>query len=224
MTRSRLEQLAPLTGVAFVVLFVVSFIILGETPDVEDSADDVVTFWQDNEAEGIWSALFGIWGVVLAVWFAASVRTALRVMEGGVGRLSSLAFAGWIIFAVGMLAFIGFQFAVADVADEETVGPEVIQTLSILNSDFFPIVSAGLALAMIATAVATLRFGGLPRWLGYLAAVIGIASVTPIGFFSFLAAGIWVLIVSVLLYRTVPVVVATPPVAGPPPPGPPPAV
>jgi hypothetical protein len=198
---STLERLAPLTGVAFVVLFIAAFAISGETPDVDDPVDEVRAYWVDNDAENIWAAAFGVWGSVLAIWFGASLRTALRRVEGEPGRLSGLVFAGWIVFAVGALAFAGFGFAAADVADEANVGDEVIQTLSILNSDFFPILTGGLAVAMLASGIAVLRHGGIPRWLGYVALLLGIAAVTPIGFFSFLVTGIWVVIVSVLLYR-----------------------
>jgi hypothetical protein len=218
-SRSTLERLAPLTGVAFVVLFIAAFAISGETPDVDDPVDEVRDYWVDNDAENIWSAAFVLWGSVLAIWFGASLRTALRRAEGEPGRLSGLVFAGWTVFAVGALAFAGFGFAAADVADEADVGDEVIQTLSILNNDFFFILTGGLAVAMLASAIAVLRHGGIPRWLGYVALLLGITAVTPIGFFSFLAAGIWVLIVSLLLYRgaTAPTAGAT----GPPPPTPP---
>jgi hypothetical protein len=216
-SRSTLERYAPLTGVAFVLLFIAAFAISGETPDVDDSVEDVRNYWLDNDTENIWAAVFVIWGSVLAIWFGASLRTSLRRAEGEPGRLSGLAFAGWIVFAVGALAFAGFAFSAADVADETNVGDEVVQTLSVLNSDFFAIVTAGLAVAMLASAIAILRFAALPRWLGYAALVLGIAAVTPAGFFAFLLSGIWVLIVSILLYQE-----AGEPTGAPPPPAPPP--
>ena len=201
-SRNTLERFAPLTGIAFVALFVAAFAITGETPDIDDPAAKVRAYWLDNDAENMWGALFLIWGSILAIWFAASLRSALRPLEGGTGRLSALVLAGWTVLAVGVMAFAGFGFAAADVADEATVSDDVVQTLSILNSDFFPILSGGLALAMLATGIAVIRHGGIPRWLGIVAVVLGIAAATPVGFFAFLATGIWVLIVSVLLYRT----------------------
>ena len=81
------------------------------------------------------------------------------------------------------------------------VAPTVIQTLSILSTDFFLLVAGGTGLFMIATGLAVVRFEALPKWMGYAAVVIGIAAVTPIGFFAFLITGIWILIASVLLYQ-----------------------
>jgi hypothetical protein len=39
----------------------------------------------------------------------------------------------------------------------------------------------------------------LPVWLGWIALLIGVVTVTPIGFFGFLATLAWVLIVSILM-------------------------
>lgn len=200
MDRSTLERLAPLAGILAVVLFVLSFIVLGETPGTDDPAEEVVSFWQENETEAGWAGGLLMWGSVFAVWFGAALRTALRRAEGEPARLSAIAFAGWVIFAVGATAFAGFNFALSDVADEAAVTGDTIQTLSILSTDFFPIVATGTAIAYLGTAVAVIRFGGLPRWLGWVALVVGIAAVTPIGWIAFMVNGIWVLIASVVLY------------------------
>ena len=52
---------------------------------------------------------------------------------------------------------------------------------------------------MLAAGASAIRHGGLPRWLGWIGIVIGIAAFTPAGFFAFLAGGLWILIASVLL-------------------------
>jgi hypothetical protein len=43
------------------------------------------------------------------------------------------------------------------------------------------------------------RYGALPKWLGWVAILLGVVGVTPIGFAAFLGLGIWILIVSVIL-------------------------
>ena len=43
--------------------------------------------------------------------------------------------------------------------------------------------------------------GGLPAWLGWFALVIGIVSITPLGFFGFLALLVWIVIASVVLFQ-----------------------
>lgn len=197
MTRSTLERLAPLTGIVFVVLIVISFIVGGEPPDSDDSTEEVVRFWTENDGEQVASAAIAGWAAVFLVWFGGSVRAALRRAEGEPARLSAIAFGGFLVLALGILAFSGFQFAAGETAGD--VPDEVTQTLSVLNSDFFIPLAAGNVIALLATGIATVRYGALPRWLGWVAIVLGIVSLTPVGFFAFIAAGLWVLIVSVLL-------------------------
>ena len=202
MTRSNLERYAPLTGIVFVVLVVIAAIIGGETPDTNDSTLSVVRWWQDNDTSQIWANAIAGWSTIFLVWFGGSLRVALRRTEGEPGRLSLVSFGGALLIAAGLLSFAGFGFAAADVADDvPNVAPTVIQTLSVLSTDFFLLVAGGTGLFMIATGVAVVRFGALPTWMGYVAVIVGIAAVTPAGFFAFLVTGIWILIASVMLYQ-----------------------
>ena len=59
--------------------------------------------------------------------------------------------------------------------------------------------AVGTAVFNLALGLAVLRHGGLPRPLGWVALVIGIVSVTPLGFFGFLATGIVIVWASIAL-------------------------
>jgi hypothetical protein len=61
-------------------------------------------------------------------------------------------------------------------------------------------VAVGTSAFLLGAGVGTLRTGALPNWLAWAAIVIGVLAVTPVGFFAFLALGIWTLIVSVMLF------------------------
>jgi hypothetical protein len=199
MPRSTLERLAPLTGVLFVAFLVASFIVGGEAPDSDAPTAEVVSFWTDNDDENMISALLGALAAISLAWFGGSMRVALRRAEGDPGRLAALAFGGFLIAAVGGSLFCGIQFSAAETAGD--VPDEVTQTLSVMNSDMFATFIIGTIVAFLASAVAILRFGALPRWLGYVAILIAVLGVTPAGFGAFIAAGVWILVVSVLLYR-----------------------
>ena len=207
LKEQRWPALAPLTGVAFVILVVIAFIVGGETPDTDDSPQKILDFYNDNEAEQIIaSALLG-WGTVFLYFFLGVLRSVLRAAEGAVGRLSAVAFGGGLVLGVGILSFAGFTFTLADTADD--LSPDAAQALNALNSDFFIPLSAGLGTFMLASGIAAVRTRVLPGWLGWIAVVLGIAAVTPVGFFAFLLAGLWVIAVSVLLWRAASAVPAT---------------
>jgi hypothetical protein len=193
-----LQRLAPLTGVVFVVLVVVAIVVGGETPDNDDSLQSIVAFWKDNKDSQLISDLIATWGIVFFVWFAASVRSVLRLAEAGPARLSALSFGGAIIGAVGLLSTTSLNFAAADSADD--VSPGVTHTLTVLSNEFFLPIAAGYAIFFLATGLLAVRTAVLPAWLGWLALVIGVVCVTPVGFFALLVGLVWILIVSVMLY------------------------
>ena len=66
------------------------------------------------------------------------------------------------------------------------------------DNDFLPILF-GIVLLLIGAGLSVVRFGGLPKWLGWVAIVLAVAGATPIGFVAFLGGALWVLIVSILL-------------------------
>jgi hypothetical protein len=189
-----------LTGVVFVALAVLAFIISGETPDTDDSPVKILAFYIRNDTDQMWAAALLAWGAVFFLFFAGIIRAVLRAAEGAVGLLSSVAFGGAVVAAIGMLSFAGFSFALGDTADDGLT-PQAAQALNALNSDFFFPVAAGVGTLLIATGLSSIRSAALPPWLGWAALVIGIAAVTPVGFFAFLVFLLWTLVTSILLWR-----------------------
>jgi hypothetical protein len=193
-----LNRLTPLAGVAFVPLLVVSQILEGNPPDIDGPTSTVVRFWTEHETQMRISAILGAVALFFLVWFAGSLRAALRRAEGEVGTVSAIAFAGWVLFAVGGAMFDGFKLLAADTAGD--VPGAMTQTLFALQQDFFVPFALGFSLAFLASAAAILRDRALPRWLGFAAVVIPFVLFTPAGFVAFIAGAVWILIVSVLLY------------------------
>jgi hypothetical protein len=193
------KMIGPLTGVLFVVLFIVAVLIGGETPDTDDAPGDIVDFYLDNDTEqSLASAVLAL-GCVALVFFLGTLRRALRAVAGDEGGLSTVVLLGGLVIAVGASIFAGIGFTLGDAADE--LPPPAILTLNALNSDMFFTVAVGTAVFNLALALAVLRHGGLPRPLGWLALVLGIAGLTPLGFFAFVATGIVIVWASIVLAR-----------------------
>jgi len=191
------KRLVPLSGVAAVALFVASFAVGGETPDANASLQKAVSYYTDHHNDlMIAGGLLGL-GAFFFLVFTANIAGVLRRAQGESGGSSALCFAGGIVFAVGATIFAGLGFTAADAVDH--LDPIAVQALNALGSDMFFTVAAGGAAFLIGAAVATLKTGALPKWLGWLAIVIGVLAVTPLGFFAFLAMLVWTLIASVIL-------------------------
>jgi hypothetical protein len=204
MNRSKYEWLVPLTGVAFVVLLLVSFAVGGEPPTVEDdSAQAIVDHYVDNKDSVEVGAGLGALAVTLLVFFAAHLRKVLRAAEGEGGTLSLVAFIGLVIVGIGGAIDGTIAFALAESAEE--IDPTAVQALQALwDNDFLPL-AVGVQVFLLGSGLSVVRHGALPQWLGWAAiafgviGVIGLGAAQEWGFVSAPAAALWLLIVSVLL-------------------------
>jgi hypothetical protein len=184
----RWDRLAPVTGIVAVVLSVVAFIVGGETPDADASAREAVSYYTSNDTEiGIASTLLAL-GAAFYAFFVAVLVGRLR-RAGQADALSAGTLIGGALMTTGMLIFAGIGLTLSDVGGD--LDPAAVQTLNALNSDFFFPVAGGTVVLSWCLALTVLKTGGLPRPLGWVGLVIAIASVTPAGFFAFLALGLW---------------------------------
>lgn len=190
-------RLAALTGVAFFALLLASFIVGGSTPGSDATGDHVRTFYIDHKTRQNVSAFLGFYAVVVFLFFAGWLRARLREASPG-SALAAISFGGALLIAIGGATFTALTIALTDVPDK--LDPIAAQALNVLNNDFFAPLIAGTCVFMIANGIATIRYGILPAWLGWIAILIGVVAVTPIGFAGFLATVVWVLVVSILLY------------------------
>ena len=191
---------APWTGIVAVVLFVLAFIIGGETPDFDASPKEILDTYGDDQTAQVITSILLLYGSVLLIFFAATLRSALRAAES----LSTLVLAGGAVMALGITIFGGLNFTLTDVANSDHldgIDPGTLQALNSLNSDFFFPLVLGTSVFLLSSGLAILSTPVLARWLGFVALALGILALTPIGFFAFLASGLWILVVAVMLLQ-----------------------
>ncbi len=193
----RREWWAPLTGVAFVVVLIVGVIIGGEPPDADSPVREIIDHYTDNKTSIEVASFVGAAAAVLLVFFGAYLRSVLSAAEGPGGMLSALTLLGTAVVAVGLAIDITIGIALAEAAED--IEPAAVQALQALwDNDFVPL-ALGALVFLISTGLSIVRHGALPKWLGWVALVLAVIGFTPIGFVAFIGAGLWIVVVSVML-------------------------
>lgn len=212
------ERLGAATGiVAALMLVVIAVFDPGEFPEATDPASTFASFVSEQGSNLRAQALFIATFATLLLWFLGTLRASLRRAEGGEGRLSSIAFGGGVATATMILVSGGIQ-AQTFFQDIESLSPERIRDLwlavTVVGDAAFGLSTFARAVLVGAASWCAIRFGGLPKWLGWLGMVIALASLVGglavleagdegifggIWFISFLAFFVWLLIAGIVL-------------------------
>jgi hypothetical protein len=186
------DLLLALTGVVFIVLLFVGFLVGGEPPSADDPLQEIVDFYLDDKDSIIAGAFILGLSTIFLVFFANYLRT---VFHGT--RASATILVGAAIFTVGAAFDSTLSLAMAEAADD--IEPTSLQTLQALwDNDFVPL-AVGIAIFLASVGVSIVRTDVFPNWLGWVTIAVAVVSMTPIGFFAFPFAGLLILVLSVWL-------------------------
>lgn len=201
MNESRLERLAPLTGVVSVALFIIGAVVISNY-DYHPQAEKVADFLNGNPTRVYTGAYLASISAFFLIWFAGSVRSALHERESGTGRVSIVAFGGGVASAVAMgTAFTSIMSAGLRAGAPGGITPEGAVTMF----DFWGQVAGqmfaiSLAVFIGATAVVSIRTDVFPAWFGWVSALVVFGLLTPIAYIVLALAMVWLLVVSIWLY------------------------
>jgi hypothetical protein len=196
----KIRWFAPIAGIAFVVLVLVSFAIEGSTPSVDDPASEIMQSYVDHDTQVIVASALSALGAGALVLFAADLSA--RIRDRGSSRLASVAFAGAVICGAGIGVDSALRFALADSAGK--ISPDAFQGLFAAWNGFFWPMHLGLALLVVSASLAAVDSKLLPValiGLGVIAAVLLVIPVLAVTLIGLAGAAIWVLITSVLVFR-----------------------
>jgi hypothetical protein len=200
MNWARWERFAPLSGIVAVVLWVIGTIV-AESTDIseKDTGLEVLAVLRDDTNTIIAGGLVFAFGIVFFVWFLGSLRARLLHAEGGLGRLTAIAYGS------GMLAALCLLFQVAPLVqgafDEDDLGPGAAQSLQVISEAFGGGTEITLIPMFLAVGLLSLRTRVLPVWLGWVSLVIALVLVIiPIGWAGVVFLfPLWTIVTSVLL-------------------------
>ena len=184
-------RIAPLTGVASVLLLIVALLLEGTPPAADAATDEVVRYYAENEARLLVGTIVASLAAAALLWFGGSMYAIFRAGEGRMRHVAVVTFGGFVVASVGHTMLFGFVLAAAETVGD--VSPEITQTLGVLGALLVVPMAVGMLVAMVASAVAILRHDVLPRWLGYFTIVITAAAALSTWFDAYVAVVAWVL-------------------------------
>lgn len=211
------NRFLPLSGIAFVVIAVVAIIVLGgSTPDVDASSAKIVSFYTAHYGHqstapyvlAIGTLFFAVFGAT--VWQTFAARN-----DDSFGRLAgAVALVGTAVAVCGYLVAAAFHLALAEAVHHGISGGGA-QALNALDARGYQPFVIGTAIFLLGAAPLMVRTSGVFRWFGWIALAIGVASFTPVGFFAFVGANLWIVLVSILMaVRAAPAEAPMPAAAG----------
>ena len=193
------RKLAPLSGVLFFVSLVASIVLDGNEPEGgKVTGVKVIVFFTMHRDRMIASAaLIGI-AVFSGVIFYGFLRDYLRRNET-VSGLARTAFGGALLYAGGGCLGAGIALALTD--SPSHLSPGAAQGLDLIRSDVNEsFIGAGTAILLFCYGLAIVKSGMLPRWLGWVTfPFVVIALIPELYWAASFAAGIWTLILSLVL-------------------------
>jgi len=171
-------------------------------PNSNASGASVATYYADHDtSQNIMAYLFAA-AAVLIVVFGAVLYS--RLLPGSKSRgLITVGFSGAVMVAVGAVLAAGTTISLTDAPT--AISPAANQALNVASSDVPTIpILVGLILFMAGYGIAIVCGDVLPRWVGWVAIVLAVASLAgaigPVGFFAGLLAILWVAVVGVWLF------------------------
>jgi hypothetical protein len=201
MNESRIERLAPLTGVVSVGLIIIGVVVFNNY-DFLPPAEKVADFLNGNPTRVSTGGYIASLAAFFLIWFAGSVRSALIEREGGTGRLSTVAFGGGVAASIAL----GISFIAIFASGLRASAPGGITPIGAVTMfDFWGQVMGQLfaifmAVFIGATAVVSLRTALFPAWFGWASALVAFGLLTPFAYIVLAFAVVWLLVVSIWLY------------------------
>jgi hypothetical protein len=166
------QRLGAASGIAYVVLLMAAGTFIGEIgggATAEANARAVAETANRSSFHVGYAVL--MLSFLCFLFFLGYLWSAVRRAEGEHGWLAPVALGGGLMsltIKLGSAAFIGPALYRAS----QGLHPQIVQTLQDMDDAAFMLSFFPLVALLAASAIASIRFGALPRWLGWFAACI----------------------------------------------------
>ncbi|MFI5028554.1 MAG: hypothetical protein ACHQCF_06185 [Solirubrobacterales bacterium] len=211
----RHARYAAATGIFFVVLVVIAFLVQPKPPPSDATPAEIIEYIKaHHEALHVIQVVFGIAGFFF-LWFIGALRSLFGAAEGGEARLATTAFGGGLVAFATLVVGFGIT-AAAELHPARD--PEITRALWDAGVLVFAVGAPAVAVFFVANSLSILRSGFLPSWMGWLGLITALFNALGIGaiftdhgvfaadgalgfFIGFILFMVWVLLTSILIVR-----------------------
>lgn len=196
------QKLFALSGVALVALVLVAIIGLsGSTPGTDASAEQLASFYSDNNVQQfVTSFVLAVSAPFLVLFGIGLVDAWGRAESGAVSAWGFVLLAGTILAAGAVLLTAFVHLALADAA-EVGDAPTSLQALNSLDGNTWMVFNPAFGIMLLGAAGMLFAFGAR-RSVRWITLVLAIALFIPFAdFFALLATLGWIVSTSIVLAR-----------------------
>lgn len=197
-----MSRWSPLTGIAFVALWVAAFAIALGGPVGESDAEIVASYADDGNGKDVIFFDLIVAASLFFLGFLAVLRDRMARAEGRQEPLATLSAGGGLVAAALWLVAGVFWMAIAYTANETKefrVDPNTERLVSEMAYLFWVTGMYAAIPVVLGTSLLALRTGVLPKWLGWLGLPVAVSLLGALGGFPFFLFLGWVLLVSIVL-------------------------
>lgn len=187
----RSARWALVAGFGLVACFVGEAVTAGSSPSGNTAPTAVVRYYSTHHGRVEIGEYFLLLAVVFGLFFFGFLYDRVR-NAADAPWLAATLLGGGVVLA--MSGGIGAGASLALAAESARLALPAAQALNLTqNYAAAYVANAGAAALLIALAIAILRTRLLPRWLGWVAALLGVVAVLPVPTIGALAAAVWTL-------------------------------
>jgi len=187
-------RILPLAGVAYAALTVAGDLTIGDFPGADTSLPDVSRYYAAHSSQVGTGGELMIWAGLALGLFGIAVWTRVRDAAGG-HVVAGLMLVGTAVAVVSELIGAGSYVTLGNIGANPDVTPEALQAWHV-GSQFG---GGGGTLLMLGLFTAGVFTKAVPRWLAWSALVLGIAEVTPFGFWASMLVLMWTAVAGIIL-------------------------
>jgi hypothetical protein len=202
LNTSRLDRLAPLSGVMAVICLAAASAMVG-VYDYLPTGDRLVSAFAQNAVGLVTAGFVGNLGAFLLLAFASCIAIRLRQAEPTEGWLVKFGFSGGT--ASGIVLGIGFSSLMATgsrAGASGGLGPsEALALYDFYSNLLGQLFGVTMAALILASSVIWLRSRMLPAWFNWVAIVVAVLMLTPFAYLMLILGLVWILVVSLWIYR-----------------------